>query len=267
MTPTQAPEPTHEQTSLPFPEPVHRLAAQHWQDILGKIIGCRVEVTYGRSRTKPVHAQQEAATFRTPVLHVRLHEFFASAPAPVQDAMGRWLKSGRRARAACDLLDRWIDARLAELPPRKPRRQTLESCGTHHDLQELADDLFAKEFARDFDKRSSRPALSWGQRRRSRTRHSLQLGVYDADTHIIRVHPILDRSDVPSWYVRAVLFHEILHAVLPPVKSSDGRWIRHGKEFRTREHAHPDTDRARTWESDNLPRLIRLARRQRSKQS
>jgi hypothetical protein len=31
---------------------------------------------------------------------------------------------------------------------------------------------------------------------------------------VVRVHRVLDAHDVPEWFVRYVLFHELLHAEL-----------------------------------------------------
>jgi hypothetical protein len=77
----------------------------------------------------------------------------------------------------------------------------------------------------------------------------------------VRIHPALDRGDVPEWFVRYVLMHEILHAALPPRLGKGRRWVHHGPEFRAREGEYVDYQRALKWEERNLPRLIRQARR------
>ncbi len=77
----------------------------------------------------------------------------------------------------------------------------------------------------------------------------------------MRIHPVLDREDVPSWYVRYILFHELLHAALPSERQQRERCIHHGGEFRRRERAYADYGKALRWEKENLSRLIRLARK------
>jgi hypothetical protein len=220
-----------------------------WEVWLADRLGRRVDVTYGRARTAPVQIIDDARTLR-----VRLHRFFVGAPPDVREALAAWLRAGRRARRACRRLDAWIDAQLAGLPARAPRRLRLRPQGDHHDLAELAVLLLAREFVRDFEGRYP-PDVTWGRRRRSRARHSLQLGSYVPARNLVRVHPVLDRPVVPRWFVSHVLFHEILHAALP----QDA----HGPAFRERERAHPDYERAARWQRAHIGRLIRVARRAR----
>ena len=222
--------------------------AIEWSKALRARLGRPVHVTFGRSRTTPLAYVQEAAT-----THLRMHRLFEQAPPEIVDAVGRWMRVGRRARRVCDALDRWIDQKLRELPPRPARAPALRTCGAVHDLLPLAEGLFAAEFAADFRPPRSRPAISWGRRAKSRARRALLLGSYQPASDLVRVHPVLDHPSVPAWFVRYVLFHEILHAALPRE--------RHGPLFRNRERAYPDYKAAIGWQRRNIDRLIRAARR------
>jgi len=83
----------------------------------------------------------------------------------------------------------------------------------------------------------------------------VKTGVYVQDARIIRIHPTLDRAEVPEFYVAAVVFHEMLHQAVP-AREVGGRRIVHGPEFRRRERAYPDHGRARAWEERNLSLLL-----------
>lgn len=229
---------------------------QDWEELLSEELAVDVVVTYGRSRTVPVHARHVRLEGR-PAYQVRLHGMFAQAPEEVREDVARWMRVGRRARKVCERLDRWIASELAALPKRRPGRANPK--GEAHDLSALAEGLFAGFFASDFEERP-RPILTWGQRRKSSSRRSLRLGSYDPETNVVRLHPVLDQPGVPEWFVRFVLMHEILHAVLPPRPGSGSRMIHHGPEFRRREQSYPDHSRALRWEEKNLARLIRSAR-------
>jgi hypothetical protein len=185
-------------------------------------------------------------------VRVRMHRFFGAAPEEVGEALAGWIRAGRRARRACALLDGWIDARLAELPTARPRGASLRPRGEVHDLDALAEPLFGAEFAHDFSERLARPGITWGRRGRSQARRSLHLGSFAAERNVVRIHRALDQPAVPDWFVRFVLFHEILHAALPGHN--------HGPAFRTRERAYADYRRARRWERDHIAALIRSAR-------
>jgi len=102
--------------------------------------------------------------------------------------------------------------------------------------------------------------MTWGRRGPSRTRNSLRLGSFDPDPRLVRIHPVLDQASVPEWFVRFVLFHELLHAVHPPERGTDNRWVHHGSLFRRRERTYVDYARAIEWERRNLRTLIKAAR-------
>ncbi len=188
-----------------------------------------------------------------------MHRMFAAAPEQVRADLARWLRVGRRARKACARLDAWIEQTLAELPRPARRSTPLAPAGLAHDLEALARPLLEGVFAMDFTENLP-PKLTWGRRQRSSSRRTLRLGSFDCETRVVRLHPVLDQADVPSWFVTFVLMHEILHAALPPRPGRGSRWIHHGAEFRRRERSHPDHARALVWEERNLGRLIRSAR-------
>jgi hypothetical protein len=83
----------------------------------------------------------------------------------------------------------------------------------------------------------------------------VKTGVYVQDARLIRIHPTLDRPEVPEFYVAAVVFHEMLHQAVP-AREVGGRRIVHGAEFRRRERAYPDHARAKAWEERNLGLLL-----------
>jgi len=231
---------------------------EDWEELLAQELARPVRVRYGRSRTVPVQARGQRVAGSSG-LEVRLHRMFSAAPAEVREDLARWLRVGRRARRACERLDRWIEQALAELPTTERRRPKLAPGGLAYDLEEMAGPLWTGVFALDFVERP-RPALTWGLRRRSSSKRSLRLGSYDPEQDVVRLHPVLDQEGVPEWFVRFVLMHEILHAALPPRPGRGRRWIHHSAEFRRREQAFDEHAPALVWEERNLGRLIRSAR-------
>jgi hypothetical protein len=189
-----------------------------------------------------------------------MHSMFSAAPPDVHRAVASWIRAGDRAPRACAALDDWIAERLEALPQDK-RPPLASPRGKHHDLAELTRDLLSAEFARDFEPQKRVPDVTWGRRGPSRTRRSLRLGSYDPDPRLVRIHTVLDQEMVPAWFVRFVLFHELLHAVHPPQRGSGNRWIHHGQPFKKRERQYRDYRRAIDWEERNLTALIQAARR------
>ena len=232
---------------------------------LGALLGERVRVRFGRSRTKPVQARWGSGT--PPAIELRLAGFFAGAPAEVRDDLAAWLRSGRRARAACARLDAWIDAELAQLEQRSPRDARAAKPrpeGQHLNLEPLARSLLAREFRAghgDHPLEPERwPAFTWGRRGTRAVRHSLRLGSWVPSQGLVRVHAVLDQPAVPDWFVRYILFHELLHVALPPIHGRGSRWIHHHAAFRASEREYTDHDRAQAWQAAHLDALITSAR-------
>lgn len=245
----------------------HRAAndpTARWREFLAGELDCPVTVVYTRARKLPIRVRPYRTGprgRRTTGLEVRMHAMFDAAPPEVHQAVASWIRSGNRAPRACRLLDDWIHRSLAALPPPKERAERLIARGHHRDLAELLADVLATDFARDEALHARPPRITWGRRGPSRSRGGLRLGSYDPDLHRVRIHPALDQPAVPLWFVRYVVFHEVLHALHPPVKDADGRWIHHGREFRRRERAYADYRRVLAWEKAHLRALVRSARR------
>jgi hypothetical protein len=182
---------------------------------------------------------------------VRMHRIFSSAPDDLVDAMGRYLASGdRRASSA---ISRFIDANRGAIATKRAPR-VLEARGTAHDLRAIFDALEGEHFAGQF----SGVGITWGRHGHSprSRRRSIRLGTYSHDERVIRVHPTLDQPWVPDFFVRFIVFHEMLHHV-EPARETKSRTEFHTPSFRARERAYAEYERSIAWERANLGRLLR----------
>lgn len=241
------------------------LAESDWESFLGARLARPVRVVYGRSRTSPLQARRTPpgrTTFARDGAEwlLRLHTMFRGAPPDVREAVADLLRAGRRAKRSCAILDAWIAANLPRHPPPRPSDDALVQRGKHHDLAAIAKGLLASELAEAFGPGKACPRFTWGRAKGRAPRRAMRLGSYDADVDVVRIHPALDQAGVPESFVRYVLFHELLHAVYPPVRGADGRWIRHGRAFQQRERDYPGLEQALAWERRNIDALIRSAR-------
>ncbi len=243
------------QLTLPFDE--QAMSELSWSAELCALLGCPVDVSFSRARSTPVTVDRTPHVAGSMRIEVRLHEMFAAAPTEVVSAMASWIRSGRRARRAAQLLDRWIDAALESLPP--PRAKKAVAKGKHYDLQVVIEDLFEHEFAGEFSAIDDRPRITWG-RGNKLAKYSLQLGSYDARHELVTIHPVLDRPQVPALFVRYLVFHELLHAVVPAEQSPRGRCLHHGMEFRRREREYHEFETAVAWQNAHLDELIAASR-------
>ncbi|MCE9593090.1 MAG: hypothetical protein K8S98_02755 [Planctomycetes bacterium] len=190
--------------------------------------------------------------------------FFARAPDEVRVSVSRWLSVGRRARRIDQDLDRWIDDELTREERATPRRAKAVTRGRNVDLAELQAEVVSSCFSSEFAE-SPPPTITFGRAGAARARRSLRLGSYDPRAHLIRIHPVLDQDFVPRWFVRYIVFHELLHAAIPIERGRDGRRVFHGPRFRARERAFSDYARAIEWERAHLTELLRRPRRNASR--
>lgn len=186
------------------------------------------------------------------LVHYRLHNMFLDAPEEVVHALAEFAGPRRgpaaRRRSAGERIDAYVRQHRARIAAPRPAR--VEARGRAHDLQAIFDRLNAEHFGGAVEAR-----VGWGAVPGRRRRRTIKTGVYVHDARLIRIHRALDRPEVPEHYVAMVVFHEMLHQVVPPVERG-GRRIVHGQDFRRRERAFPDYERAREWEERNIHLLL-----------
>lgn len=263
MDPAQGPH----TASLRAPTAVAEFRAEDWSRYLTEALENPVVVTFGHARRQVVTCRGFWKDPKGRPVEVRLSGFFRQAPPDVRAALAMWLRHGRRSPKSADLLDDFIAEALRALPPKSRRQTATQPKGEVHDLlphvRGLIDGPTAAFVPLDFAPRGQ-PAISWGRRQLSRARRSLQLGSYTEDSHRVRIHPVLDQSGVPPFFLRYVLFHELLHAVRsieaerdPATKS--GR-LHHDRAFREREADYKDYAAALAWQRANVRALLRSAK-------
>jgi hypothetical protein len=260
-----------DQTNLPFGAGQPPWSAHDWSRFLTEATQNPVVVTYGRARREVIRSKGFWNDPAGRPIELRLSNIFADAPERVREAVGTWLKSGRRAKGACKLLDDWIAETLSALPPQSPprkRKLALDVAGEHHDLGSLVAELVTEsgspsaEFRTMDFSANGLPEFTWGRRTKSMARRSLHLGSYSETSHRIHIHPVLDQANVPRWFVRYVLFHELLHAFRTAndaPKLPGQRRTPHDRKFREREAQYGDYPRASAWQKARISALIRSA--------
>ncbi len=220
----------------------HRLA-----DDLSALIAEHVRLTVHDNRSTMVSFRRSAGE-----IHYRVHHMFLDAPDDVVRALAAFAGPSRGGAAVRREAGGRIDAFVRQHCVRiaVPRAERLQPRGRAHDLQAIFDRLNRERFEGRIDAR-----IGWGSVRSGRRRRTVKTGVYVQDTRVIRVHPTLDRPEVPEFYVAAVVHHEMLHQAVPALYVN-GRRIVHSAEFRRHERAYPDHERVRAWEEQHLSLLL-----------
>lgn len=219
--------------------------ASRLADRLSLLLSERVRLTVTDNTSTMVSFRRSAG-----LVSFRVHQMFLDAPSEVVQALADYASRGRR--AAGSVIDDFVRANEDRIRRSRVERQmrSLDPLGRFHDLQAYFDDLNRTCFGGRIAAR-----IGWGREAPARRRRSIKMGTYYHDAKIIRIHPALDRPEVPAWFVRFVIFHEMLHQAMPP-RTIGGRRVAHTPEFRIAEQAYPDYDRAIAWEREHLSLLL-----------
>ena len=242
--------PKHDPRPIPRPatprseaERLRDAMAEHFADTL------LASVTLTQNRSRILSARNGEAG-----LDVRIHRSFSNAPPQVLGAVADVLLGGkasaRRRRGLAVVRKHFENHRPAE----PQRTRTLRPIGNHFDLRTLREQVNQRYFEGKID-----VAITWGRAprmkgRRRKDRFSIRLGSYDERAQLVRIHPCLDQSDVPEYVVESVVYHEMLHAAVPPERRGERRSV-HTPEFRRRERLYEHHDAANRWLDANLRRL------------
>lgn len=184
---------------------------------------------------------------------VRIHRVFAEAEARLVRALARYVvHNDRRASQA---LGEFIERHLPAINqmPRRPRKVKLRVEGRCFDLQEVFDGLNRRYFGGTLQAR-----ITWGPAMFRANQKSMKMGSFSVEDRIIRVHPALDRADVPRFFLEWIVFHEMLHGRLE-IRRKAGRRCFHPPEFLALERQFCDYERAAAWEKQNVDRLFERA--------
>lgn len=219
------------------------------RDLFGGPGRCRIE-WYAYVSTKSTIRDRDG------VVHVRISDHLEDAPDDaLRGLLGVLLCRLRRVpEARVDATDRqayerWIhEERVAtrRSSSRRDRgRKHIDPVGEHRSLLESY-----LRVTMDMGLHMTQaPKLSWS---RDRTRR--RFGHQDADHGAIVISRTLDDPEVPEFVLDYVVYHELLHIVIPPRIGPSGRRIVHCAAFKRAEARFPQQAEAERW-------LGRLARR------
>jgi predicted metal-dependent hydrolase len=183
--------------------------------------------------TTMISLRKKAAT-----VTVRVQRMFLRAPRDVIDEIAQFI-GGRTARTP--LLQRFIRENCRDIE-RRPHRTQLKAAGRYHDL--LA---YYESVNREYFEGRVQAVITWGVRSPRYGARRRTLGSFSSESKIIRINPALDRRNVPSFFVRFIVYHEMLHADIG-VEMKGARRSVHSREFRRRERLFREYERAVAWE-------------------
>lgn len=241
--------------SLPFlelfvspPSRVDSVPSYNWQPWLKKQLAARVTLVWTDNRASIISVRGSSSVG----YQLRLHHMFCQAPDAVWHALVAYIAD--KEAAALDVLQAYIQRQqhlIRRAPQRQPRAQPLQPTGRHFDLEDIYRQLNQTYFANRVQAH-----ITWTRQPPRRQRTSIRFGSYDDRHRLIRIHRLLDQPFVPLYFVESVVFHEMLHQLIPRQRIN-GRWYIHPLAFRQQEQRFPHYWHARKWQRQHLAHLLR----------
>lgn len=173
------------------------------------------------------------------ILKLRLHRMFLHADNTVLNEIASYIAGKTR---TTPLMRKFIDDHSPYITASRRRSITLRTEGTHHDLRTIFDSLNCEYF----DNRIT-ASITWGKRSGSSRARRRTLGSYFPNHDLIRINPILDNKNIPSYFVQYVVYHEMLHAHIG-IPETGGRRSHHPEEFKIKEKEFKHYEKALGWE-------------------
>jgi hypothetical protein len=220
------------------------------QHELESVSGFRLDLTLTNNTSTMMSLKRSRVEKKA---RLRLHRMFLTANAQVIRALATWLRRNRCSRSST-VINEFIKENKHQIDHHSPHHGVRGKDGRLRDLSALYRAINRKFFDNEVDAQ-----ILWGRMPSRRARNSIRFGSYSQEENLIRIHPFLDDPFVPEFFVRYIVFHEMLHAHLGVGESPDGRRRIHTREFKRREKAYPEYERAVSWLSDpaNLHHMLR----------
>jgi hypothetical protein len=211
-------------------------ALQHY---LKKVTGESVSLTLTDNSTSLLSIRTKGNS-----VSVRMHWMFLNADNEVIGEVANLIKTSK---GRTPLTRKFISENrpCLKIRERCDRKPCIRTQGRFYNLREIFDSLNNEYFGGGVT-----ALISWGNRNSRRALKKRTLGTYCRHTNTIRISSVLDRRNVPHYFIRYVVYHEMLHSAMRDLRKNGRRSV-HTQEFRKRERLFRQYDKAIAWEKGN----------------
>lgn len=206
----------------------------------------RLELLTGKSLELKLNANRYSVLYKRPIgrnrVRLSIHQRFLDAPTEVTEAIAAWVTGTEEVRQD-KLLRSFINQHFPTTPAEPVDPASLDTKGQVYDLCEIFGRLNGLYFDHKLDLH-----ITWFSPRSKRARRQVTLGQYFDELRLVKINRLLDNPRYPYQFISFVVFHEMVHHVVPPIYDSVGRKIVHSPQFRARERDFEDYDYWTEWE-------------------
>jgi len=125
---------------------------------------------------------------------------------------------------------------------KKSPRIILYQEGIHYNLKEMYDSINEEYFQAKLGLQ-----ITWFGRGEQVPKTRMVFGSYHHKPKLIKINRLLDRKEVPGYFIRYIIYHEMLHYVHPPIRQKNGKKSIHHKIFKEKEQEFKEHDLAKKF--------------------
>lgn len=215
---------------------------QSLQDFFKRALNQPVKVTLTKNAVSLVSARSKEDG-----MSIRLHHIFQDADFEVLLEVVEFI---RTKNTTTPIIREFIRKHKGSINKHIQQNLQLKSQGRYYNLL----DIFSLLNNKYFENRLT-TSITWGRcSKRTHVKRRV-LGSYYPPADLIRINPILDRSNIPFYFIEYIVYHEMLHAELG-INETNGRRIIHSDIFKQREKLYHHYHKAITWEKEHLNTVI-----------
>lgn len=137
---------------------------------------------------------------------------------------------------------------------KRPRTLILRSQGQQWDLKEIYHKINKQYFESALDLH-----ITWFGNKQFVPRTRIRLGVYHSLSKVIKIHRVLDQEHIPEYFISSIVYHEMLHHVLPPIKKRSRKRHIHHAEFVAREKQFKEYQLAKDFSQVLKKKLFKIS--------
>ena len=203
---------------------------------LQNLVGSDIRIRINDNISTMLHVQ-----WKKNATHLSMHRMFLKAPYTIQRAIASYVR--QRCEKVSPAVSAYIDKHVATLDhTHVVAPEKLKTRGTAYDLKKLYNRINRRYFAGSLDL-----SITWFGSPKGKVRSKCTLGVYHGYINLVKIHRLLDNPRIPEYVLEYVIYHEMVHAAVPPYRDETGRNCIHSKEFKALERKFEKFKEANLW--------------------
>jgi len=185
---------------------------------------------------------------------VSLHWIFLEAPDFVLQRLADFIKAPDADNRM--IIRRYIAENSHKIDSTSLKRRLREiTKGYHYDLRILFDKINNTYFNGNLNHLK----ITWGRKKIDTRKkfNSINFGSFSHSEQCIRIHPVLDNSFVPQYFLEYIIYHEMLHSIIHPKITHHYFTCYHHSDFKQREQDFKYYENAIKWQKENLAYILK----------